>query len=197
MPKTKISNPFRPIYPSPAGLIVALDENKKPNVMTAGEVFNISLKNPCIVGLALRKATYTHGLICESKEFTVNLPSTAILSQVDLVGSISGRHGLDKFKAYGLTPIDSDMITTPIIEECPVNLECKLCSVSEVGDHDLFLGEVVMMHVDSDKLNGKGSIEINKVNAFSFAEWGYYKFGEKLEAIGFARRKIKEEDQAD
>jgi len=195
MSKVKINEPFRPVYPSPAGLIVSVDENKKPNVMTAGDVFNISLKDPCIIGIALRKATYTHGLICESKEFTVNFPTVAILDKMDLVGTISGRSGLDKFKEYGLTKLQSDVVTSPIIEECPVNLECKMLSVTEVGDHDLFLGEVVMMHVDSDKLDDKGNVDIEKVDAFSFAEWAYYSFGEKIGTFGFARQRLDEAEE--
>ena len=188
MSKVKIENPFRPVYPSPAGLIVSVDKEKKPNVMTAGEVFNISLKDPCIIGIALRKATYTHRLICESKEFTVNFPTVAIMDKMDLVGTISGRDGLDKFQEYGLTTLKSDVVNSPIIAECPVNLECRMLSVTEVGDHDLFLGEVVSMHVDSDKLDGKGNVDIDKVDAFALAEWGYYRFGEKVNTIGFSRR---------
>ena len=192
MPKMKIDNPFRPVYPSPAGLIVSVDKNKKPNVMTAGEVFNISLKDPCIIGIALRKATYTHGLICESKEFTVNFPTVAIMDKMDLVGTISGRNGFDKFAEYGLTKIASDVVESPIIAECPVNLECKMLSVQEVGDHDLFLGEVVAMHVDNDKLDAEGKVDIEKVDGFAFAEWAYYRMGEKIGTFGYARRKLRE-----
>jgi len=188
MSKTKINNPFRPVYPSPAGLIVSVDKDNKPNVMTAGEVFNISLKDPCIIGIALRKATYTHGLICESKEFSVNFPTIAIMDKMDLVGTISGRDGLDKFETYGLTKMNSDVIASPIIKECPVNLECKMLSVTEVGDHDLFLGEVVMMHVDSDKLDAKGLMDIDKMDAFAFAEWGYFPLGKKIQNFGYARK---------
>jgi len=192
MSKVKINNPFRPVYPSPAGLIVSVDENKKPNVMTAGEVFNISLKDPCIIGIALRKATYTHGLICASKNFTVNFPTIAIMDKMDLVGTISGRNGFDKFNAYDLTALKSDVIDSPIIKECPVNLECKMLSVTEVGDHDLFLGEVVFMHVDEDKLDSEGKVDIEKVDGFAFAEWAYYRMGEKIGTFGYARRQLRE-----
>jgi len=188
MQKTKINVPFRPVYPSPAGLIVSIDENKKPNVMTAGEIFNIGLKEPAIIGIALRKATYTHSLIVKSGQFTVNLPTASILDKVDLVGTCTGRDGLDKFSEYGLTPVKSSVIDAPIIEECPVNLECKMLNVSEVGDHDLFLGEVVAMHVDSDKVGENQRILIEKVDGFLFAEWGYYKFGEKIGELYFSRK---------
>ncbi|MCL2610498.1 MAG: flavin reductase family protein [Defluviitaleaceae bacterium] len=189
--KTRVNVPFRPVYPSPAGLIVSIDENKKPNVMTAGEIFNISLKDPCIIGIALRKATYTHDLICASKEFTVNFPTVEILHKMDLVGTTTGRNGLDKFEEYGLMKLKSDVIDSPIIAECPVNLECKMLSVTEVGDHDLFFGEVVAMHVDSDKLGENQRVLIEKVDGFLFAEWGYYKFGEKLGDFGFASKNVK------
>ena len=188
MQKTRVKNIIRPIYPSPAGLIVSIDKDGKPNVMTAGEIFNIGLSNPCIIGTALRKATYTHGLIVESGQFTVNLPTAAILDKVDLVGTISGRSGIDKFAEYGLTAIASQEVAAPIIKECPVNLECKLLNVSEVGDHDLFLGEVVAMHVDSDKLDDNEHVIIEKVDGFLFAEWAYYRMGEKLAGrYGYSR----------
>jgi len=188
MSKIKVNKPFRPVYPSPAALIISIDKNKKPNVMTAGEVFNISLKEPCIIGIALRKATYTHGLICQSKEFTVNFPTIAIMDKMDLVGTISGRDGFDKFKEYGLTALKSDILNSPIIKECPVNLECEMLSVTEVGDHDLFLGKVVMMHIDEDKFDADGQVNIEKVDGFAFAEWAYYRMGEKLEEFGFSRK---------
>ena len=188
--KTIIERPFRPVYPSPAALIVSIDENKKPNIMTAGEVFNIGLKEPAIIGIALRKATYTHSLITKTGQFTVNFPTVAIIDKVDLVGTISGRDGLDKFSEYGLTPVKSKVIDAPIIEECPVNLECKMLSVTVVGDHDLFLGEVVVMYVDSDKTDEtKQKVNIEKVDGFLFAEWEYYRIGEKLNDLRFTRPK--------
>ena len=185
--KTKVAIPFRPVYPSPVGLIVSVDKNGKPNVMTAGEVFNIGLKEPCIIGTALRKATYTHSLIVESREFTVNFATSAILDKADRVGTTTGRDGLDKFAEYGLTPVPSTEIMPPIIKECPVNLECKLLNVSKVGDHDLFLGEVMAMHVDSDKLNDKQQVIIDKVDGILFAEWAYYRVGELISPAWFTQ----------
>jgi len=188
MTKTKIDVPFRPVYPSPAALIVSADENKKSNIMTAGEVFNIGLKSPCIIGIAIRKATYTHSLISKSMEFTVNFPTVAIMEEVDLIGTISGRNGLDKFAEYGLTALPSEKVVPPIVDECPVNLECKAISITEVGDHDLILGTVVAMYVDSDKLGENQKVLIDKVDGFLYAEWEYYKFGEKIGNFGYTRK---------
>ena len=188
MTKTKIDVPFRPVYPSPAALIVSADENRKSNIMTAGEVFNIGLKSPCIIGIAIRKATYTHSLISKSMEFTVNFPTVAIMEKVDLIGTISGRNGLDKFAEYGLTALDSEKVVPPIVDECPVNLECKAISITQVGDHDLILGTVVAMYVDSDKLGENQKVLIDRVDGFLYAEWEYYKFGEKIGDLGYTRK---------
>ena len=83
MSKKRITTPYRPIYPSPAALITSVDQNGTPNIITLGEVFNISIRNPVIVGVAIRPATYSHGLISESQEYVINLPSTRILEQID------------------------------------------------------------------------------------------------------------------
>jgi len=189
MKKVRINTPFRPVYPSPAAMIVSVDSNGTPNVMSAGEVFNISLKDPCIIGIALRKATYTHQLISESKEFTVNFPSIHQLHMMDLVGTCSGRDGFDKFGAYDIDILASDEVRSPIIQACPMNLECEMLSVTEVGDHDLFLGKVIAMHVDEDKLDQNQKMIIEKMEGFLFAEWQYYKFGEKIGSFGCSRSK--------
>jgi len=191
MEKTRISVPFRPVYPSPAGLIVSVDEHGNNNVMTAGEIFNIGLRNPTIIGIALRKAVYTHSLIIQSKEFTVNFPTASMVEKVDLAGTISGRGGLDKFREYGLTPVASTEVRPVIIGECPVNLECKLLNVMEVGDHDLMFGEVAAMHVDSDKVEFAGGRErmiVEKLDVLAYAEEGYYSLGEKLGYLAYTRK---------
>ena len=190
MKKTMITTPFRPVYPTPVGMIVAADENGKANIMTAGEVFNISLRDPCIIGIALRKATYTHSLIEKTKEFTVNFATTAIMDKADGCGLVTGRHGLDKFKEFGLTALISTQVKPPIIQECPMNLECKMLSVTEVGDHDLFLGKVVAMHVDEDKVDEKQKVHIEKMDGFFFSEWEYFSFGKKIGHLGYSQKRV-------
>jgi flavin reductase (DIM6/NTAB) family NADH-FMN oxidoreductase RutF len=185
--KTRVETPFRPVVPTPIGLIVSIDGGDKPNIMTAGEVFNIGLRNPCIIGIALRKATYSHGLISRSGEFTANLPTREILTQTDGVGLVSGRDGRDKFAEFSLSPLPSLSVRPPIIAECPVNLECKVLSITEVGDHDLFLGEVLSMRVDSDKLGENQRMLIEKMDFILYAEWEYYATGGKLGSHGLAR----------
>jgi flavin reductase (DIM6/NTAB) family NADH-FMN oxidoreductase RutF len=187
MEKIRIETPFRPVFPSPAGLIVSADEGGKPNIMTAGEIFNIGLKNPCIIGIALRKATYSHGLISRTGEFTANLPSRSLLEKVDGIGMVSGRDGRDKFAEFGLSPLPSLSVKPPIVGECPVNLECRVLSITVAGDHDLFLGEVLCMRVDAGKVGENQRMLIDRMEGFLYAEWEYYGVGEKLGNFGFSK----------
>ena len=186
MAKTTI-DPFRPVYPSPAGLITSMAPDGKANIITLGEVFNLSIASPVIVGIAIAKPRYSHALICESGEFVVNLPCADMVEKVDRCGSMSGRD-VDKFAEVGLTPLPAQKVAPPLIAECPVNLECRLLSVQETGDHDLFQGEVLVEHVDSEALDDDGRIRVDKLNTLCYLHSEYWSLGAKLGHHGFTRK---------
>ena len=171
--------PHRPIYPTPAGLVVSIDAKGKPNIITLGEIFNLSINNPVWVGIAVRESRYSWKLIKEQGEFTVNLPPTALLNAVRGIGVYSGRD-VDKFAKYNLTPLPSKHVKPPIIAECPVNLECKVVGFHHVGDHDLFIGEVLLEYIDEDKVNAKGERDESKLDPLIWLGVGFYKLGEKI-----------------
>ncbi|HUW11351.1 MAG TPA: flavin reductase family protein [Anaerolineae bacterium] len=189
MAKKRIK-PSRPIYPSPAALITSVDEQGTPNIIALGEVFNISIRQPVIVGIAIRPATYSHGLITATREYVVNLPPSRLAAKVDACGSSSGRSGIDKFAAYGLTPLKSDEVRPPLIEECPVNLECRVIGIQTIGDHDLFLGEVVAVHVDEEVLDEAGAIVTDRLDMLIYVAGEYWDAGTRLEKHGFYRRRV-------
>jgi flavin reductase (DIM6/NTAB) family NADH-FMN oxidoreductase RutF len=168
------------VYPTPAGLVTSVDAAGKPNIITLGEIFNISISRPVILGIAIRKARYSHGLISETREYVVNLPTVDIAEKVWNCGSVSGR-GVDKFERFGLTPLPATVVKPPLIAECPVNLECRVTDVQVIGDHDLFLGEVVAQHVDEDVLDENGKIAVEKLNGFAFVLGEFWTFGHKME----------------
>ena len=172
--------PHRPVYPTPAGLITSVDGAGKPNIITLGEVFNISISRPVILGIAIRKATYSHGLISETREYVVNLPTVDIAEKVLGCGRVSGRE-VDKFERFGLTPLPATIVKPPLIAECPVNVECKVTDIQVIGDHDLFLGEAVAQHVDEDVLDENGKIVVERLNGFAFVLSGFWRFGREIE----------------
>jgi flavin reductase (DIM6/NTAB) family NADH-FMN oxidoreductase RutF len=187
MPHKVQITPFRPVYPSPAALITSVDADGRPNIVTLGECFNISIVRPVIIGIAIRTATYSHGLIRAQGEFCVNLPTAALLEQVDGIGSISGRN-CDKFERFGLTPAPAEQVAPPLVAECPLNIECKVLAEQEVGDHQLFLGEVLVEHVDADKLGPDGKPDPRKLDMLVYAANSYFAAGDHLGPHGLTRR---------
>lgn len=168
------------MYPTPAGLVVSIDAKGKPNIITLGEIFNLSISNPVWVGIAVHKARYSYDLIKEQGEFTVNLPTATVVRKVRGCGSCSGRYGIDKFARFNLTPLPSKYIKPPIIAERPVNLECRVVGFHSIGDHDLFIGEVLFEHVDKDVVKDNGERNESKLDPLIWLGVGFYRLGEKI-----------------
>jgi flavin reductase (DIM6/NTAB) family NADH-FMN oxidoreductase RutF len=191
MPKVLFDPPYRPIYPTPAALITSISPAGAPNIITLGEVYNLSLRQPTIVGISLTKRRYSHQLISQTGEFVVNMPTVDILDKVDQCGSVSGRD-VDKFATFGLTPERADLVGPPLIAECPINLECKVLGMEEIGDHDMFKGEVVAAHVDEALMDEDGRIQVDRLGAFCFMHCfnfgGYWGLGPKLADMRFTRK---------
>jgi flavin reductase (DIM6/NTAB) family NADH-FMN oxidoreductase RutF len=185
-------DPFRPIYPTPAAMITSIAPDGKPNIITLGEVYNLSLRTPTIVGISIHKARYSHELISRAGEYVVNLPTARMLEQVDRCGTTSGRT-TDKFAAFGLTPLPASVVGPPLIAECPINVECKVIGIQEIGDHDMFMGQVVAAHVDDALLDEEGRICVDRLDAFCFmfsmnVRGEYWSLGHKLGDFGYTRR---------
>lgn len=175
------SNSPRPVYPSPAGLVTTVDAEGKPNIITLGEIYNASIREPVIVGIGIAPARYSHQLIRESREFVVNLPRAAMLDKVLMCGKMSGRGGQDKFRLVGLTPMPAKIVKPPLIAECPINLECRLWGEPQtIGDHDHFYGEVLVEHVDADLIDETGALKVNELDMLIFARWTFWTTGRQI-----------------
>jgi len=185
--KKRSVKPFRPVYPSPAALVTSISEDGRPNIITLGEVFNVSVSNPVILGIAIAKPRYSHELISATREFVVNLPTAGMVEVVDRCGSVSGRE-VDKFAEFSLTAIPAEKVRPPLIGECPVNIECRLLGVQEIGDHDLFLGEAVAEHVAEEALDERGQIQVDKLDPLCYQHSEYWSCGRRLGRHGFSQK---------
>ncbi len=184
--KKRIVKPFRPVYPSPAGLITSIDEDGRANVLTLGEVFNVSIAKPVILGIAIAKPRYSHKLITATREYVVNLPTAAMVLTVDRCGSVSGRD-VDKFAEFGLTAVPATKVAPPLIAECPVSIECRVLEIQEIGDHDLLLGEVLAEHVAEEALDEDGQVLVDKLDPLCYQHSEYWSCGERLGRHGLSR----------
>jgi flavin reductase (DIM6/NTAB) family NADH-FMN oxidoreductase RutF len=158
------------LYPVPVVMVTCGIE--KTNIITLAWVGTVC-SDPPMVGISVRQERFSHQLIEETGEFVVNIPGEELLEATDQCGNVSGRD-VDKFAATGLTPMPASEVKTPLIAECHVNLECRVRHKLELGAHDLFLGEVVAVHVEDGVLDEAGRrVDYDKARPFvlTFAEY--------------------------
>jgi flavin reductase (DIM6/NTAB) family NADH-FMN oxidoreductase RutF len=168
------------VFPSPVWCIGTYDKNGKPNVMTVAWGGVCCSEPPCVT-ISLRKATYTYGNIMEKKAYTVSVPSDKHFKEADYFGIESGRN-VDKFKESRLTPVKSELVDAPYVSEFPMILECKVIHHYEIGLHTQFIGEILDVKIDEDKLinNSKTDMEQIRPIVFSALVRKYYSIGNFL-----------------
>ena len=167
-------------YPNPVWCVGSYDAEGKPNIMTIAWG-GICCSKPPAVTISLRKATYTFGCIMERGAYTISVPSTKFVAEVDYFGMVSGKNP-NKFEVTGLTAVRSDKVDAPYIGEFPLILECKVIHTHEIGLHTQFIGEIIDVKADEEILNEKGFPRMNKVAPFVFGHGirEYWALGESI-----------------
>ena len=155
------------VFPTPTWIVGTYDKDNRPNAMTAAWG-GICCSDPPCIAVSLRKATYSYGSLMERRAFTVSVPSESHVKEADYFGLVSGRD-TDKFSATGLTPVRSELVDAPYVEEFPMVLECKVLHVFELGLHTQFVGEIMDVKVDEAVLGREGHPEIEKVRPILFS----------------------------
>lgn len=173
--------PQRIMFPLPTVLVVTGDM-ENANIVTIAWITMLTGKPPTL-GIAVGSKGHSHKQIKLHNDFSVNLATVEIMKETDLCGITTGGE-MDKFKASGLTKIPSRVINSPIIKECPVNIECKLTDIHMTGKTNLFVGEIIETHIDQDKLKNPtnhGSIDINVINPLIYYSGAreYWSLGKK------------------
>ncbi|MEM2282932.1 MAG: flavin reductase family protein [Candidatus Hadarchaeales archaeon] len=143
---------YRLLYPRQVVLVTCMGE-RGPNIIPIAWSIPLSFEPP-LVGISVSPKRYSHGLILRSKEFVINIPTQGLLKEVMETGSCSGEH-VDKFSTCGLTAAPAKRVKAPIISECIAHIECRLREALELGDHTLFVGEVLAAYSDPAYFNGE------------------------------------------
>lgn len=175
MSKTKLG-PQTLLYPMPAVLVGSVVDGK-PNFMTAAWC-GIACMKPPALSVAIHHTRHTLKGIQEEKAFSINVPSTELVKDVDFCGIYSGKK---KDKSEMFDVFYGDLETAPLIRECPINLECKMTHSLDLGSHSLVVGEIIETHVDEDCLTD-GRPDPEKIDPLIFlpAVQRYGKLGELI-----------------
>ncbi|MGQ9632477.1 MAG: flavin reductase family protein [bacterium] len=133
------------IRPEIVALVTSVDEAGKANIITLGWVMRCSV-NPPMVAVGINRRAYSHELISRTGEFVLAYPNSDMGDVAHFCGTHSGRD-VDKFERTGLVPVKSRFVKPPCIEGCVANIECRLVSRLDTGDHTIFVGEAVAARV--------------------------------------------------
>ncbi len=184
--------PTTMLVPLPAVLVTCGGFNQKVNIITISWC-GIVCSQPPMISIAVRENRYSFNLLKEGGEFVVNVTGADLVKEVDFCGNNSGKD-INKFKETGLTPENGEKVRSPLIKECPINLECQVRKVLELGSHHLFIGEIVSTHVEESMLTKDGRLDIEKIDPLMYATNArqYWSGVNKIHgSYGFTREKKK------
>ncbi len=182
--------PGNMVYPLPAVMVSVGDKTGKTNILTIAWTGTIC-SNPPMLYISVRPERYSHQMLMETGEFVVNLTTEALAYATDYCGVKSGRD-VDKWKETNLTRGKSNELSyAPIIEECPVNIECKVVEVKELGSHDMFIANVVSVQVDDKYIDENGKFCLNETGLMAYSHGEYISLGEQIGTFGYSVKKKK------
>ncbi len=177
------------LYPVPAVMVSCKREGEKANIVTVAWAGTICT-NPPMVSISVRPERYSYDIIKETKEFVINLTTKELTFATDYCGVRSGKD-VDKFKEMKLTELPSQHIKAPAIAESPVNLECKVVKIEELGSHHMFIADVVGVSVNDKYIDEKGKLLLNELGLVAYSHGEYFELGKKLGKFGYSVQKKK------
>ncbi len=174
------------LAPLPA-VMVTVGDMEKSNIITVAWT-GIVCSYPPRVYVSVRRDRFSYEMLCKTGEFVINLTSENLLPCCDYCGIRSGRDE-DKFAEMGLTKVAADFVSTPLIEQSPINLECKVFQTLNLGSHDMFLADVLAVHADDSIVDENGGINYQLAHLVNYQHGNYYATGKQLGRFGFAAQR--------
>lgn len=163
---------FKPgnmLYPVPAVLVTVADREGNSNIFTVAWAGTICT-NPPMLSISVRPERHSYHMMKETGEFVVNLTTESMAWATDYCGVRSGRD-VDKWKETGLTPEKANVVNIPVIKESPVNIECRVVKVEELGSHHMFIADVVAVDVDEAYMDEKDTFHLSHGETVSLFPW--------------------------
>ena len=140
-----LSRVYRLLEPGPV-VMVTTCRNERSNIMTMSWHTMMEFEPP-LVGCVISNRNFSFDILRNTRQCVINIPTVELAAQTVRVGNSSGRR-IDKFAAFGLTPLPAARVAPPLIEECYANLECKLSDARLVEKYNFFVLQVVKAWID-------------------------------------------------
>ena len=169
--------------------MVTVGEGDEANIITVAWTGIVNTVPPKTY-ISVRPTRHSYELLKKTGEFCVNLTPARLVKAADFGGMYTGKK-VDKFARCSLTKGEATEVSCPIIEECPLTLECKVTDVLELGSHHMFLADIVAVDVVETLVDEKGKLRLDKAGLAAYAHGEYFELGKKLGTFGFSATKKK------
>ena len=181
----QIWKPGNMLYPLPAVMVSTADTKGRDNIITVAWTGAVCT-DPAMLYISVRPERYSYHMLRESGEFVVNLTTERLAKAADWCGVRSGRD-TDKWKEMRLTRGEAKKLKyAPLIMESPVNLECKVTEVRELGSHHMFLAQVLAVQVDEAYMKKSGKFELNSTGLIAYSHGEYFSLGKSKGRFGWS-----------
>lgn len=138
--------------------------------------------------ISVRPSRYSYNIIKNTGEFVINLTTKSLAFATDYCGVKSGKD-VDKFKEMKLTSKKASSLNCPIIEESPINIECKVKDIVELGTHHMFIANVVATIADEKYIDENGKFHLDKSKPICYSHGEYYSLGDYIGKFGYSIKK--------
>ena len=178
------------IYPLPAVMVSCGSEPSEYNIITVAWVGTICT-NPPMCYISVRPERHSYPILKKNMEFVINLTTRSLAYATDWCGVNSGKDHT-KFEEMKLTPGKASVVNAPIIEECPLCIECRVKEVMALGSHDMFIADVVNVQADDKYLDPEtGAFDMQRADLLAYSHGKYYGLGDFVGKFGWSVRKKK------
>ncbi len=157
--------------PVPAAL-VSCGTMENANLITIAWT-GIICSTPAKTYISVRPERHSYEMLKQGGDFVINLPSVKIAAEVDYCGVKSGAD-VDKIKQTGLTLSPAQHVKAPIVNECPISIECKIDRIIPLGSHDMFIADIVAVNADSEFMLNEKRIDVAKCDLLGYAINSYF-----------------------
>ncbi|MCR5145399.1 MAG: flavin reductase family protein [Lachnospiraceae bacterium] len=181
--------PGNMLYPLPAAMVSVRDKAGNDNIITVAWTGTICT-NPAMAYISVRPERHSYNMIKESGSFVINLTTKDLVWATDYCGVTSGRDR-DKFADCKLHKVEAGEIDAPMIEESPVNIECKVREIKELGSHHMFIADVLAVHADEKYMDETGRFVLEDSDLICYSHGRYFSLGKELGTFGYSINKKK------
>jgi flavin reductase (DIM6/NTAB) family NADH-FMN oxidoreductase RutF len=177
------------LYPLPAVMVSCGHTPQDHNIITIAWTGVVNT-DPPMVYISVRPHRHSFEILKKTGDFVINLTTKDLARATDWNGVKSGKD-IDKASATNLTYSKATEVGSPVIEESPVNIECRIKDIIPLGTHHMFLAEVVAVLADEKYINQNGKFDMKKAGLIAYVHGNYYELGNLIGHFGFSVKKKK------